>query len=43
MGDDKGEHWEEGFPGLEEWNDHEHHRKGEFHGEWQKNIGVWRE
>jgi hypothetical protein len=32
--DDKGEHWEEGCPGLEEWNDHEHHGKGEFHGEW---------
>jgi hypothetical protein len=32
----RAEHWEEDFLGLEEWNDHEYHGKGEFHGEWKK-------
>jgi hypothetical protein len=30
------EHWEEECPELEESNDHEHHGKGEGHGEWKK-------
>jgi hypothetical protein len=38
MDDDKGEHWEEGFRGLGEWNDHEHHGNGELHREWKTNL-----
>jgi hypothetical protein len=40
--DDMGKHWEEDYLELKEWNDREHRRKGEFHGEWKKYFGVWR-
>jgi hypothetical protein len=33
-----GEHWEEGCRVPREWNDHEHHGKGEVHGEWKKKL-----
>jgi hypothetical protein len=38
--DDIGEHWEEYFLELEEWNDHEHHRKAMGNG---KNSLVFEE
>jgi hypothetical protein len=42
MDNDKGEHWEEGYSRIEEWNDHEHHGKWEVHGEWKKQLGDMR-
>jgi hypothetical protein len=42
MDDDRDEHWEEGCRRQGEWNDHECHGKEEFHGEWKKQLDVWR-
>jgi hypothetical protein len=36
MDDNKGEHSKEVYLVIEEWNYHEHHEKGEIHGEWKK-------
>jgi hypothetical protein len=36
--DDRDEHWEEGYQGLAEWNDHEHHEKEEVLGSGKNSL-----